>query len=1067
MSLNLNIIMKHTILILSLLLLVSCNSKEDVLNSGDSLSLNGTWKFHTIYGEGYNYLDTKETENDIVIDNNSEDVVLQGKWKPSKKAARFTHFYGKDYLQHNFSETSFINGERLDSSYVRFYPKFKKSGYYEAFTRHPFSSHLTAQLNVNHAKGTTTKYVSQRVFCNEWVSLGIYKFNTKEDNYIELTAITGGTVAADAVMFKEISEAKFLTAKKEPHEVYKKEFDDSKWYDIKVPGHWGMINHFSNYTGIGWYRKTIDLPKSWTKTNDARYYLKFDGVYHLSKIYLNGKFIGKNRGGFTPFEFDVTNALNFNGVNSIAVQADNSAIVGATWNWGGIIRDVTLTKTKDVRIDYQYMHAEPDLKTGIATLKLRLKIENNSSDKRTIDVSSKVFNQKEITNLNGSVEIEPNTTQIIHLESKLNAKHVKLWHFDHPNLYKLKTTISENGIILNERADNFGIRKIELTDSKLLLNGEPVRLAGFNRVSEHRFWGSSEPIEVLEKDVDLMKEAGANFMRIMHGTQNEKLIELCDKKGILLFEEVNVRDLDNDEFRANYYPLANIEDEKKIQLKSEDEEILVLDQPYIKTSNNVSLPTSNKNYFLSKYWLKGMIERDINHPSIIGWSVGNELNNHNEYAKAAMAYVKTELDPYRLVTCVSNSGQKEQYTPETDPNTHVDIIMHNMYRWQGTPQEILTTLRTKWPNKPIFISEYGFDPFPSTELDGDKEIFSEWMQHYRNKNEFVVGTSMWTFNDYRSGYAGTTAEENRVWGIINSWRQKRRLFNRIKKEHAPIKDIVITNVDFQTKTAEIKIPIKERSDYPSHSMQGYKLSYKLTFKNDKGYKISDNELDLPNLKPEDGEWTGKISWEALSNTPLDLTVSLVTPTGYSRFDKTVSFAVPLTPQIEEIIPGKEAVRVLLNKVPNATEYYVSYINDLGEEVTSAKTITNSIDVNGLSANKEYTFKLYAVNDNGISNPSEDVQISTGDMILPPKIWNGFITDNKLVIGYSSDFDDTNYTIKYGNSKDKLDKEITSNVRGMMSIDLEGEHEVYYKIKREKKAKQSSWSEIKQTTKLNK
>ena len=250
----------------------------------------------------------------------------------------------------------------------------------------------------------------------------------------------------------------------------------------------------------------------------------------------------------------------------------------------------------------------------------------------------------------------------------------------------------------------------------------------------YEFWGSSEPLEVLEKDVDLMKEAGANFMRIMHGTQNEKLIDLCDKKGILIFEEINVRDLDNDEFRANYYPLAKLEKEKGIKLNPEEEEILMLDEPYVKVREEHGINISSKNYFLAKYWLKGMIERDINHPSIIGWSVGNELNNHFEYGKAAMAYVKQELDPYRLVTCVSNSGQKPEYTPETDPNTFVDIIMHNMYRWQGEPQEILNTLRTKWPDKPIFISEFGFDPFPSTALDGDKEIFSEWMNNFRNKN---------------------------------------------------------------------------------------------------------------------------------------------------------------------------------------------------------------------------------------------------------------------------------------------------------------------------------------------
>ncbi len=1055
---------KQLFLLLIVLALAGCHSKEAILEDSNVLSLNGTWKFHTIYGEGSNYLNIKETDNDIVLDNDHPNVKTQGKWKRVNNAERFTSFYGDNYLKHSFSITDLKGGNKADSSYVRFYPNFKSSGYYEVFTIFPFASHLTAQYNVKHARGITTKYISQRTYCNEWLSLGIFDFNSEADNYVELTAIVSGIVAADAVMFREISKEKYLKAKDEPKQVFKIDFDDSEWHNLKVPGHWGMINDFSNYTGKGWYRKTVNIPKDWTNALSNRYYLKFGGVYHLSKIYLNGKFIGKNRGGFTPFEFDVTHALNFKGKNIIAIQADNSAIVGATWNWGGIIRDVTLSKTKDVRIDYQYVHAEPDLKLGTAQLKLKVKIENNSSETRTITVNSKILDDTEIGVLEGTIEVEPNTSEDIHLETTLSTKNVKLWHFDDPNLYKITTSISEGETVLGEMTDNFGIRKIELTDSQMILNGEPVRLAGFNRVSESRFWGSSEPIEILEKDVDLMKEAGANFMRIMHGTQNKNLIELCDKKGILLFEEVNVRDLDNDEFRANYYPLAKFEKETGLEINPEDEEILMLDKPYIKVTEKHNFKISKKNYFLSKYWLKGMIERDINHPSIIGWSVGNELNNHFEYGKAAIDYVKQELDPYRLVTCVSNSGQKKEYTPETDPNTFSDLIMHNMYRWQGEPREILTTLRAKWPNKPVFISEYGFDPFPSTAIDGDKEIFSEWMNHFRNKNEFVIGTSMWTFNDYRSGYAATTAEENRVWGIITSWRQKRRLFDRIKKEHAPIEDIIISNIDFEKNIAVVSIPIKPRSGYPSYTMNNYALEYE--FKNAEGKVISKNRKDLPILKPENDFWRDTLSWKSLPNNVLDMTVNLVSPTGHSRFDKTISFKNALTPKISKIIPGNNAVRILFDKVPNASEYLVSYVNDKGEEVISEKTITDFIDIEGLTNGKTYSFKLFAINDKGESNPSEAEQITPNEKPLPPIIWDAFIADSKLVVGYSSDFEDGNYTVAYGTSKDNLDKSFSSNVRGMMSIDLNDENEIYFKIKRDYNSRESSWSQIVKAEKLN-
>ncbi|APZ45553.1 hypothetical protein BW723_04250 [Polaribacter reichenbachii] len=1037
------------------LLLTSCanqttseiNSKEDVL------SLNGNWKFHTIYGEGSNYLNIHETESDIIIDNTDKNVEVKGKWKTLKKGARASKFYKENYIQHNFP-----NNPKNDDSYVRFYPNFTNSGYYEAFTKFPFASHLTAQYNIKHKNGITTKYISQRTFCGEWISLGIYDFKNTDKNYVELTAIAAGTTAADAVMFRPISKEQYLTAKEEPKRVFLSDFDDENWHNLKVPGHWGMINDFSNYTGKAWYRKTIQLPKSWTKSKENRFYLKFDGVYHLSKIYVNGKFIGNNRGGFTPFEFDITDALNFDGKNTIAVQADNSAIVGATWNWGGIIRDVTITKNKDVRIDYQYIHANPDLKTGAAALKLKVKIENNSPKKRTIQVNSKILDDKVIGALNGIIKIEPNSSKSITLETSLKAENVELWHFDNPKLYQIETTISEDAIVLNKKQDNFGIRKVALTNSKMLLNGEPVRLAGFNRVSESRFWGSSEPLAVLEKDVDLMKEAGANFMRIMHGTQNEKLIKLCDKKGILLFEEINVRDLDNDEFRANYKPLSTLEN-KEDYLNNPNAEILNLDEPYVKISKSTE---GEKNYLLAKYWLKGMIERDLNHPSIIGWSVGNELNNHFEYGKAAIDYVKNELDPYRLVTCVSNSGQKEAYTPETDPNTFVDLIMHNMYRWQGKPQEILNTLRTKWPDKPIFISEFGFDPFPSTALNADKEIFSDWMNHFRNKNEFVIGTSMWTFNDYRSGYAATTAEENRVWGIISSWRQKRRLFNRIKKEHAPIKDIEISNINFDKNSADIKIPIKSRSDYPSHAMKNYKLKYQ--FKNTKGKVVLENSLDLPILNPEDKFWKGAISWNAFSDDILDLTVALITPTNYSRFTKTVSFKKAITPKISKIISGDKSVRILFDKVPNATEYYVSYINDVGVEMKSIKTIEPLIDIVGIKNNNSYNFKLFALNDKGVSNPSEMVKATPNNLVLPPIIWDAFITDNKLVIGYSSDFNDRIYSVNYGTSKENLNKEFTSNVRGMLSIDLNNEDEIYFKIKRRLSSKDSNWSQIVKSTK---
>ncbi|WP_152285449.1 glycoside hydrolase family 2 TIM barrel-domain containing protein [Flavicella marina] len=987
--------------------ITNCATKHEVSET-DEISLNGIWKFNTIYGMGSNPLNIHEKPTDILIEStDKENVKVSGSWTVKKTGQRRSVFHGNDYLSRWFK------GDESSQCYVRFKPKVKKEGYYEALVIAPFVSHMTAQINVNHADGKHTTHLSQRINCGEWISVGIFKFKPSDNNYLEITAITDGEVAADAVLFRPIPEEKYKKAKQQPKQVFLPTYDDSDWNELKVPGHWGMLNSYSNYNGLGWYRKEFKVPKSWSSDSCSKYRLQFGGVYHVAKVYLNGTFIGRHQGGFTPFEFEVGKNLNFSENNILAVEVDNNFIVGATWNWGGIIRDVKLVKNNNLRIKNQYIHAEPDLEKGTASIELKVNVENKSNQIKSITIDAEISNPKKLLSLTKTVKVPGNQKSEIIFTGELSAEEVKLWHFDHPELYTIHTSISEGENILDAKTNSFGIRKIELTESKLLLNGEPVRIGGFNRVSEHRYWGSSEPIEILEKDIDLMKEAGANFMRIMHGTQNKKLIELCDKKGILLFEEVNVRDLTNPEFTAPEYPLI-------------------------------------------KSWIQGMVERDINHPCIIGWSVGNELTNHKSYAKKMIEYVK-KIDPHRLVTCVSNSGQKEEATRETDPNTDVDIIMHNMYRWQGKPLDIINKLRSEWPEKPIFISEYGFDPYPSTSLDGDQEIFSEWHELWRGRNEFVIGTSLWTFNDYRSSYAGTTAEENRVWGLVNVWRQKRRMFNRVSKELSPVKDIQVTNIDFEAKNAEILIPIRGLNDYPSYVLNGYSLNWEL--RNINGKIIDQNLKNLPTIHPEDTSWDGEISWKNISKELLDLKIQLIAPTGYVRFEKIISFSTPKAPIITAVDLGNNSLRINFEKVPGALEYLVRYKNESGKTVESQKTITNSIEIKGLKNSETYTVSVIAINEKGESPSPKPISITPNGKLLAPKVWDAFIRDQKLIIGYTSNKEDDYYVVNYGNDENNLDKEFKTNVRGMMTIDLKNETTIWFKIKRIIANKSGNWSQV--------
>ena len=1007
---------KHIYWTLSFVMLfaVSCSnalndkpSNNKPSKTDQKLSLNGNWKFNTFLGDGSNYRDISPTHNDIIIDNsNTELLVINGNWELSTTAERESRFWGSNYLTRYFKDVDL-------SKNVQFhYPKLT-TGYYEHFIYYPFKVSLHSKINIKHLEGTTTRYISQRNRPGHWISLGIFKLDSAQDPYIEVTGIDKRSVAVDAVMLRPISQFAFLQAEKNKKSAHLVTTQDHNWHNLKVPGHWGMINQYSTYTGKGWYRKAFKTPSDWQAKPNEKLRLTFDGVYHIANVYLNGQYLGRHQGGFTPFEFDVTNKVNFKENNILAVEADNSAIVGATWNWGGIIRDVTLIKNEDVRIKYQYIHAEPDLESGTAKLTVRVRVENSAKIDRKLTFNAHVNKEEILTHLEHNFSVPANSIQEFELTSQLNKQQVKLWHFDRPHLYNLQSTISENGKILHSSKERFGIRKISLTDSQMLLNGEPVRIGGYNRISDHRYWGSSEPLELLEQDIDLMKNAGANFMRIMHGTQNKKLIELCDEKGILIFEEANIRELTNPEFVA-------------------------------------------PEYTMNKQWIREMIERDINHPSIIGWSVGNELTDHYIYAKKMINYVKSELDPYRLVTSVSNTGYLKNDSPENDPLGFSDLMMQNIY--QKDPEQVITTITERWPNKPLFISEYGLGRFSNASLDNDYTNFAQWHEMIRGRNTHVIGTSQWSFNDYRSGYSQTLEEENRAWGLITNWRKKRRAYTTFQQELSPVKSLTLANINKNTGYAKVNILVRDIQDYPSYTMDGYHLEWQI--KDIQGNVIDKNTILLPTLTPQSKLWEGSIQWNSNKGKAHELLVQVLSTNGYTRSTHTHVFNLPSTPKIKAVITGDKTFRVIFDKEFSGKEYYVKYRTKTGEVSITPKTINNHIDVTNLDSNQLYQVELIAINALGESKPSNSVTVSPNGKSLPPIIWEAMSRDNKLIVGFSGAAGDDSYQVRYGYQKDMLNLNETTTSRGMITANIAPKtQQIFFQLKRINQGSESKWSII--------
>ena len=167
-------------------------------------------------------------------------------------------------------------------------------------------------------------------------------------------------------------------------------------------------------------------------------------------------------------------------MNTVKVCADNSYGRGAWWHWGGISRDVNLFADEDVRLVTQHIRSEPDLDAGSAKLFVKYRIKNLAEEAREVEVVSSVGEIK----LTGSKKLDGNSEVVLQLTADMPRKAAKLWHFDHASLYTLDTEVRMDGVLVQEQSDRFGIRKVEFEKDGLYLNGERVRLNGFNRVSD-------------------------------------------------------------------------------------------------------------------------------------------------------------------------------------------------------------------------------------------------------------------------------------------------------------------------------------------------------------------------------------------------------------------------------------------------------------------------------------------------------------------------------------------------------------------------------------------------------
>lgn len=766
------------------------------------------------------------------------------------------------------------------------------------------------------------------------------------------------------------------------------------WDLMEVPGNWDVRNEYAHYTGKAWYQKTFILSEEWRGKNIN---IHFDAVSHDAIIWINGQLVGSNDTGFMSFEYDITSQANLLEVNTITVEVDNTKKIGAIWNWGGIRRSVYLTASDGIRLLSHHITPVYDYQTNSAEVHCKLRFQSTTSSQR--DLKGEVRIQKD-GNLIKTLPFISHAlvygVNEIDMSTKLEGKEVKPWHFDSPHLYTAELIMHGSDIPIE--VTRFGLRKIELDEAKkqLLINGEPIRAMGFNLVPDDRTTGNTLPLWRIKEDIDLIKEAGGNLARLSHLPLPKEALDYMDERGIMTFSEIPLWGFD---------PLADPESE------------------------------------VSREWLIRLIDSQYNHPCIIGWNVGNEIGDYPEtyeYVRQAIDLAKS-LDSTRMATAVSHTAHRPN-----DFLIHSDLGFINKYGSNLLP---VTEIQHKnFPNKILFYTEYGISQF-GEDINSDFDIKS-LIDPLRNL-PYLIGASIWTFNDYRSNYFGTKEHsENRSWGVVDVFRRKKRAFFSIRKEHAPIRNLEV--VSKGSKSILVTITPRAILDLPSYILRDYKLVWQI--EDSKRNILEAGWENLPEIRPGTNNLERSIAWK--TGGEFKLQVKLLTPQNDQVSDAVFYFQSPeiVSPLgvfggrmlQNDIRPNSANIRVFLDE--NLTSVFHTAKIKIGNEVKEIGAIyENFIDIQNLDFSTPYELEVFAVNAAGeTSILNQNVEINP-KMVVPPAVRHIETAKNGFFVGYATELDDFQFRVRYSKEKDleNNSKTVTTTNPGLIFIPVMATDQPYY------------------------
>ena len=408
-------------------------------------------------------------------------------------------------------------------------------------------------------------------------------------------------------------------------------FDDGKWDDANLPHSFSMPYFAADrfYVGYGWYRKHFDVPKAWS---GKRINLEFDGVFQVAEIFVNGRRIGEHKGGYTGFTFDITDAVK-PGDNVVAVRVNNiwdpqlAPRAGEHTFSGGIYRDARLVVTAPVHVAwYGTFVTTPQVSKESGTVNVKTEVVNDSAEAKSVTLKSSVVDAKgkTVAQIESTQTIAANTTNTFDQTAPPIAN-PKLWSPENPNLYSVKTVVLDGSKLADDYTSPLGFRWFKFTaDQGFFLNGGHYYFKGANVHQDHAGWGDAVADSGFFRDVKLVKDAGFDFIRGSHYPHAPAFAAACDQIGILFWSENCFWGTTG--FRSPWSASAYPTD------------------PADEAGFEASVKAS----------LRDMIRINRNHPSIIVWSMDNEvyfssgsvMPKVRNFLKELVAYTH-ELDPTR------------------------------------------------------------------------------------------------------------------------------------------------------------------------------------------------------------------------------------------------------------------------------------------------------------------------------------------------------------------------------------------------------------------------------------